>query len=414
MEGLTTLVERSRVGDLGAYGALVRRFQDMAVGYAQALTHDFHLAEDAAQEAFVRAYLDLGKLREPAAFPGWFRRIVFKQCDRITRRKGLPVVSLETVDEIGADTRTPDALIEEREIEDQVAVAVGSLPEHQRLVVNLFYISAFSHREIADFLGLSVQMVKNRLHAARKRLRQELIDMAKEELQEQRPSRDDTFVTHIMDELLELSDTGIQFLLRLIDQKDCVVALKGASDEVKETILGNMSERVRAFIEEEMEFLKDVEEEEIRRAQRTIMDNLRQIRHKPGKLSEEYRDSKRVLKERLQDKPVSRSTCEEIADLFAGLSSVVYEEGILALDEFYEIILQDEDDQLLGLGLNRAIAGVDPALNIDHLEKRMRLLVREQETRYRMIIEGIHLLQQRHIPAWVRTQLRAHYTLEDE
>ena len=155
MEELNTLVERSLVGDLKAYSALVRRFQDMAVGYAQALTHDFHLAEDAAQEAFVRAYLDLGTLREPAAFPGWFRRIVFKQCDRITRKKGLPAVSLEIVGEIGAAGQTPDALFEQQEVKDQVNVAVQSLPEHQRLVVNLFYISEFSHREIAAFLGIS-------------------------------------------------------------------------------------------------------------------------------------------------------------------------------------------------------------------------------------------------------------------
>ena len=70
-----------------AFAALVRRFQDMAVGYACSVLKDFQLAEDAAQEAFFEAYRTLGQLREPAAFAGWFRRIVFKQCDRITRDK---------------------------------------------------------------------------------------------------------------------------------------------------------------------------------------------------------------------------------------------------------------------------------------------------------------------------------------
>lgn len=69
MEDLRSLVARSKSGELEAYGVIVRRFQDMAAGYGYALLGDFHLAEDAAQEAFIEAYQDLEKLREPAAFP---------------------------------------------------------------------------------------------------------------------------------------------------------------------------------------------------------------------------------------------------------------------------------------------------------------------------------------------------------
>ena len=68
MEELTILINRTLHGDLKAYGDLGGRFQDMALGYAYSLLGDFHLAEDAAQEAFIRAYLDLAKLAEPAAF----------------------------------------------------------------------------------------------------------------------------------------------------------------------------------------------------------------------------------------------------------------------------------------------------------------------------------------------------------
>ena len=64
MEQLDSLVVRARAGDLDAYGRVVRRFQDMACGYAYSILGDFHLAEDAAQEAFVEAYRCLAKLRE--------------------------------------------------------------------------------------------------------------------------------------------------------------------------------------------------------------------------------------------------------------------------------------------------------------------------------------------------------------
>ncbi len=90
MEELRTLVVQAQAGSSGAYDRIVERFQDMAVGYAYSILGDFHLAEDAAQEAFVGAYADLHTLRDPAAFPGWFRRIVFMRCSRLTRRRQIP------------------------------------------------------------------------------------------------------------------------------------------------------------------------------------------------------------------------------------------------------------------------------------------------------------------------------------
>jgi DNA-directed RNA polymerase specialized sigma24 family protein len=78
---VTALVAGARAGDVDAYAAIVARFQDMAVGYAFAVLRDASLAEDAAQEAFLEAFRRLSDLRDPAAFPGWFRRVVFKQCD---------------------------------------------------------------------------------------------------------------------------------------------------------------------------------------------------------------------------------------------------------------------------------------------------------------------------------------------
>src|SRR5262245_49285184 len=87
--GLDTrsLVESAWVGSQPAFSELVRRHQGMAVAYAFALLGDRDLAHDAAQEAFVAAYLRLGQLKEPEAFPGWLRAIVRTHCRRITRRR---------------------------------------------------------------------------------------------------------------------------------------------------------------------------------------------------------------------------------------------------------------------------------------------------------------------------------------
>jgi len=99
MTELNDLIMQVQEGDIDAYEPVVHRFQDMAVGYSYAILQDRHLAEDAAQEAFISAYFDLSSLKEPKAFPGWFRRIVLKQADRIGRKRRL-VISLNQVSSV--------------------------------------------------------------------------------------------------------------------------------------------------------------------------------------------------------------------------------------------------------------------------------------------------------------------------
>src|SRR5437763_633710 len=80
-----------------AFGEIVKRFQDMAYACAYAVLGDFHLAEDAAQEAFIIAWRNLNQLRTPEAFPGWFKRIVLSQCNRLTRNKQMEMDSLDSL-----------------------------------------------------------------------------------------------------------------------------------------------------------------------------------------------------------------------------------------------------------------------------------------------------------------------------
>src|SRR5512144_289522 len=144
MEDLTALVLAARGGDLGAFGRVVARFQGMACAVAYATLGDAHLAEDAAQEAFIEAYLSLPKLREPAAFPGWFRRIVFKRGDRLIRGKSLATVPIESAGEIAAREPGPAAIAEARELRRQVQGAIAELPEPDRLLVMLFYLAGYA------------------------------------------------------------------------------------------------------------------------------------------------------------------------------------------------------------------------------------------------------------------------------
>jgi RNA polymerase sigma factor (sigma-70 family) len=129
------LVIRSQNGDLEAFESLVARFQDMAVGYAYSILNDFGLAQDAAQEAFIQAYSDLSKLREPAAFPSWFRRIVFKYCDRFVRGKRAEAVPWETMAMTATSEAGPAEIAESRETVAGIYQALHALPDDKRAVM---------------------------------------------------------------------------------------------------------------------------------------------------------------------------------------------------------------------------------------------------------------------------------------
>jgi RNA polymerase sigma factor (sigma-70 family) len=198
MEDLAALVARARDGDADAFGVVVRRFQDMAVGYACALLRDKSLAEDAAQEAFLEAYLSLPQIHEPAAFPGWFRRIVFKQCDRMTRGRPLRLEPLEVAGERRSSEPSQADAMEQREMADQIWTTTDSLPRRERTAMVLYYLSGHSLQEVSRFLGVPVTTIKKRLFSARRRLREMMMDLVADGLRRRRPSRDERFAAGVI------------------------------------------------------------------------------------------------------------------------------------------------------------------------------------------------------------------------
>ncbi|MBI3971847.1 MAG: sigma-70 family RNA polymerase sigma factor [Chloroflexi bacterium] len=171
MSELVSLVVAAQRGDLDAFGELVRRFGAMAYACAYALVRDAHQAEDVAQEAFLEAYLNLPKLREPVAFPGWFRLMVFKHADRLMRGKRVTPMPFDEYFDVATPDVDPSAVVEAREASRLVHGAISALPEHERITTALFYLAGYSQREIAEYLEVLVSTVKKRLFDARAHLR---------------------------------------------------------------------------------------------------------------------------------------------------------------------------------------------------------------------------------------------------
>ena len=201
MEQVGTLVEQAKAGDMTAFERLVKRFQNMACGYAYAQLGDFHLAEDVAQEAFVDAYRLLDDLRIPAAFAGWFRRILYKRCDRFTRRRRVVSVPPEALEGVAAQAEDPAQRAERRNTYRKVQQAMGGLSPAQRTALTLFYLQGHSQREIAAFLEVPLTTVKKRLHDAREQLKERMIAMVSETLKDHMP--DERFSRQVIEELLD-------------------------------------------------------------------------------------------------------------------------------------------------------------------------------------------------------------------
>ena len=234
-EILIIQIEKAQQGDRLAYSRIVRQFQDLAVGYAYSILRNFSLAEEAVQEAFIEAYLNLDRLRNPQAFPSWFKKIVFKHCDRAIRGKRPSFVSLTQTEELISSQPSPLMIVEIGELKAKIGRAIELLPETEREVITLFYLGDRSQKEISGFLEIPISTIKNRLHSARNRLKPELMNMVENYLENQRPSQDATFTNQVNQTLDAACNGDKETIQTLIQQDNSLANIK--SKEIQSTPL---------------------------------------------------------------------------------------------------------------------------------------------------------------------------------
>jgi RNA polymerase sigma-70 factor (ECF subfamily) len=166
------LVRTTLAGDREAFGELVARHRESAFALALRRLGDFEAASDATQEAFVKAYVNLSTLREPARFGAWLSRIVERTAISLARspRREIPLGALPQEEQPAAQ-RTPQEWVEQTDLARHVREHLAALSEPTRRAVILHHIDGYSHAEVAARLGLTSSAVKTRLSRARSRLR---------------------------------------------------------------------------------------------------------------------------------------------------------------------------------------------------------------------------------------------------
>lgn len=164
-------VEEAKRGSQIAYEQIMKQFRGMAYTVAYAKLQDVHLAEDVVQEAFTEAFQDLHKLKEPSAFPGWFKVIVLRQCNRMIRKKKHINVPYDTMIESADRAQDISDLVAQKELYQVLHDSIAGLSLNMRIAVQLFYFQGYSIKEIAAYLNVPTAVLKKRLFDARKRLK---------------------------------------------------------------------------------------------------------------------------------------------------------------------------------------------------------------------------------------------------
>ena len=183
------LVHRCLAGDDSAFTTLVKKYQKRVHALAWRKVGDFHIAEELAQDTFLKAYEKLGTLKNPSQFAGWLYVITNRLCIAWHRKQKSPMESLETtsgeeIEEMSyrhyEDETREKAAIEDRR--ERVNALLEKLPESERTVVTLHYLGEMTSKAIGEFLGVSPNTVRSRLQRARHRLLKEQEEMIRETL----------------------------------------------------------------------------------------------------------------------------------------------------------------------------------------------------------------------------------------
>ena len=176
----TDLIRRVLNGDQDAFTTLVNKYQKQVHTLVWRKIGDFHIAEEITQDVFLKAYKKLSMLKPPYHFSGWLYVIASRRCIAWLRKKQSPTVSLDAMPAVQLEevsyTQYETARGEAASVEHQrdlVKRLLEKLPESERTVITMHYVSELSCKEISEFLGVSPNTIKSRLHRARERLKKQ-------------------------------------------------------------------------------------------------------------------------------------------------------------------------------------------------------------------------------------------------
>ena len=172
------IIQRIVEGDQRAYAELVDRHKDKAMTLAVRMLKNRNEAEEALQDAFIRAFRALPSFEKKSSFSTWFYRIVFNVCSSVLHKRGnnnlLSIDSGQDDEmkiEISSSDDEPDIEFENKEFSEIIRSEISNMDESYSSILTMFFLQEMSYEEIIAVTGLPLGTVKNRLFRARMQLR---------------------------------------------------------------------------------------------------------------------------------------------------------------------------------------------------------------------------------------------------
>mgnify|MGYP002623896966 FL=1 len=171
----TRAIAACQRGDRDAYGLIVKAYAARAVGVARSILRDAALAEDVAQEAFVRAFRAIRRFKLGEPFYPWLYRILKNCClSALKRRPAEASLDSEDAPPVPAAPSDPSAPAARKELRAAIDAAMATLSEPHREILHLAHFEELAYKEIAACLRIPIGTVMSRLWAARQALKKAL------------------------------------------------------------------------------------------------------------------------------------------------------------------------------------------------------------------------------------------------
>lgn len=176
----TTLVEHTKNGDVDSYGELIARHRESVFRAAYSIAKDRHEADDATQEAFIKAFNSIGRFRRGAPFKPWISQIARNEARKRKRSNnrqnelGLTVAEDPALGGDAEPAAERSALFQERRM--KLLQAIRGLRKKDQQIIVFRHFLELSEKQIAEILGCAQGTVKSRLFRALEQLRKRLPD----------------------------------------------------------------------------------------------------------------------------------------------------------------------------------------------------------------------------------------------
>ncbi len=170
------LVRRVRSGDRAAFDLLVLKYQNKIIQLVSRYVKDAYVAQDVAQEAFVKAYRGINRFRGESAFYTWLYRIAINTAKNhiVSEKRRVPEFEVDAYEaelfgdnEALKEVASPEGVLLSEEIKQQIIITIKALPEELRVAITLREVEGLNYESIAESMDCPIGTVRSRIFRAR-------------------------------------------------------------------------------------------------------------------------------------------------------------------------------------------------------------------------------------------------------